>query len=106
MYLFYHFYNLQILSTFNGSRNSSIMTKSAQIFKNNSSIVACYDMDDKKVELWGEDSKPMSNLPVADIITDLCPLYLDNNGDRTLLAALSENKCRILNIISSAVKFL
>lgn len=100
-----NFQHLQVVSSFNGSRNSSIMTRSTQICKNESSVVACYNMDDKKLELWGQDASLMSNIPVSDVVTDLCPLYLDNSGEKTLLAALSENKCRILNVIPSAVNF-
>ncbi len=57
-------------------------------------------MDNKKVELRGEDSTLMSSLPVVDVFTDFCPLYQDNNEDRIHLAALSENNCRIFKFIS------
>lgn len=77
------------------------MTRSTQIYKNESSVVACYNMDKKKLELWSQDASLMSNIPMSDTITDLCPLYLnvDNSEEKAHLAALSENKCYMLNVV-------
>jgi hypothetical protein len=91
---------LKILDSyiFNGSQDSSIVTKGVQIHKDTLPIVACYNMDDKKVELRNENL--ISSLPVADVIKDLCPLYPTNSEICTQLAALTENKCHVLDLFS------
>lgn len=88
---------LDIVTVFEGARVAPVMSRSAQIIMKDTTLVTAYLQDRKMLNLWNlSDRSRSQSLPISDIVYDTCPIY---DGDTTLAAALTEDKCRIYKII-------
>lgn len=89
---------LRTMCTIQGSEKNPIMARSTQITMGDDSLVASYLQDTKILNTWNANTGArMLGFNVDDCILDMVPMYL-NNG--TLLATLSESKCRIFQLNS------
>lgn len=89
---------LNTISTILGSNTLAVMSRSAQIHVGDDILVSAYMQDSKMLTTWnGRTTSKLQTLNVSDVVFDMCPLYASN---RTYLAALSETKCRILQVNS------
>lgn len=81
-----------------GSEKNPIMARSAQITIGSDSLVASYLQDTKILNTWNASTGArMQGFNVDDCILDMIPMNLNNS---TLLATLSESKCRIFQLNS------
>lgn len=88
------------IASFKGSQNQfPAMTRSSQISIMDTCLVASYMQDNQTLQTWSRDHGKLQSIPVVDMVTDTCPIYLDNGN--TFLAALSSNKCRIYKVTPS-----
>lgn len=84
-----------------GSTILPVMSRSTQIHHTDNVIVAAYLQDTKMLTTWNLHNKEkMQSLPIADTVYDTCPIYM--NDGKVLLSALTENKCRIYKIETTA----
>lgn len=87
---------LRTICVIQGSEKNPIMTRSTQLTIGDDSLVASYLQDTKILNTWNANTGArMLGFNVDDCIYDMVPMYL-NNG--TLLATLSESKCRIFQL--------
>lgn len=87
---------LRTICTILGSRTQPVMTRSTQLAIDNDSIVASYLQDTKVLGAWNAtNGNRMHAFNIDDCILDMCPMYLSNGS---LLATLSESKCRIFQL--------
>lgn len=89
---------LNTINTILGSNTHPIMSRSAQIHIGEDTLVSAYMQDTKMLTTWnGRTMSKLQSFNISDVIYDMCPLYATN---KTYLAALSETKCRILQVNS------
>lgn len=91
---------LHIVHTIVGSLVEPNMVRSAQIsLDKNNTVMAAYLQDDRQLATWstGKGNERLQSLPVADVLWDLCPIYVSN---QIFLAALSDSKCRVYRAYS------
>jgi E3 ubiquitin-protein ligase RFWD3 len=90
---------LNVVTTLVGSKVQSQITRCTQINTGKNTVVAAYLQDTKMLTTWNlsnPDSK-MQSLPSSETILDLCPVRL---GNHLYLAALTDSKCRIYNMVT------
>lgn len=81
-----------------GSKSQPIMSRSAQIHIGEDTLVSAYMQDSKTLTTWdARTATKMQPFHISDVVYDICPMYANN---KTYLAALSETKCRILQVNS------
>lgn len=80
-----------------GSNLAKVMSRSTQIHMPNDNLVAAYLQDTKMLTTWNSKTASKTHsFNVDDLIWDMCPM--NTNDQSTLLATLSESKCRIFQI--------
>lgn len=89
---------LRTICTLLGSEKTKNMIRSTQITVGDDSLVVSYLQDTKILSTWNaKTGTRMQGFNIDDCIYDMCPMYL-NNG--SLLATLSETRCRIFQLDS------
>lgn len=83
------------MATFNGSCDTSILTKPTQIYDDDTSYVSYYDLDNGKLKLWQNNSETFQT-PIANPITNMCTLYFNQND--TCIATLDNDTCQIYKL--------
>lgn len=83
-----------------GSKVQAVMSRSAQLSLDNSTLVAAYLQDSKTLQTWQiqpaqRQHTRMQTIPINECVLDTCPIYLDQT---VYLGALSETKCRIYRV--------
>lgn len=89
---------LNTINTITGSNALRVMSRSAQIHIGEDTLVSAYMQDTNMLTTWNaRTTSKLQSLNISDVIYDICPVYATN---KTYLAALSETKCRILQVNS------
>lgn len=89
---------LNTINTISGSTVQQVMSRSAQIHIGEDTLVSAYMQDTKMLTTWNaRTTNKLQQLNISDVVYDICPVYATN---KTYLAALSETKCRILQVNS------
>lgn len=80
-----------------GSNSAPIMSRSTQIHMPNDNLVAAYLQDTKMLTIWNSKTASKTHsFNIDDCILDMCSM--NTNNQSSLLATLSESKCRIFQI--------